>query len=281
MMNSRSILPAFFLLLASVAVANAQTRPTTGTGSAVRRAGSDPTLPDLIFVDAGGGYHFNTYDVSETRTDPYYAETKTWTANYSLKNAPTFAIGGGVRVWRHLLAGATFTRFEDSQAAGITGQVPNPFVFNKPRDFSGTSQPLTHQEQTVHVSALWRTRVSPNVEVGAFGGPSFISLKRDFVSDVQFTEEYPYDTATFSGAVAQQVSKSSVGFHVGADLAWYFTRNIGVTGTVRYAHANAAITTPAGNPLSLKLGGAETTAGVRISFGGRPAAPARPAARKP
>jgi hypothetical protein len=120
------------------------------------------------------------------------------------------------------------------------------------------------------VSALWRVRVSPKMEVGVGGGPSFISLQRDFVKDVEFTEQYPYDTATFSRAVTEQVKKSCVGFHVGGDLAWFLTHNIGVSGTVRYSHANADITTPANNAISMKVGGVETTVGLRLSFGGRP-----------
>src|SRR4029079_8536533 len=107
------------------------------------------------------------------------------------------------------------------------------------------------------------------------GRPSFISLQQDFVKDVEFTEQYPYDTATFSRAVTEHVKKSFVGFHVGGDLAWFFTHNIGVSGTVRYSHANADITTPANNTISMKLGGVETTVGVRLSFGGRPIVPVR------
>ena len=144
--------------------------------------------PELVFIDVGGGYHFNTFDVSETRTEPYFAETKSWTASYSLGNAPTFAFGGGVRAWHNLVVAATFTSFKDEEPSNITGSVPNPFFFNKPRSFSGTSDPLTHQEQTVHVSAIWRVRVSPKLEVGVGGGPSFISLQQDFVKDVEFTE---------------------------------------------------------------------------------------------
>ncbi len=164
----------------------------------------------------------------------------------------------------------TFTSFKDEEPSNITGSVPNPFHFNQPRSFAGTSDPLTHQEQTVHVSALWRVRVSPTIEVGVGGGPSFISVQQDFVKDVEFNEQYPFDTATFSRAVTEQVKQSFVGFHVGGDLAWYFTRNIGVSGTVRYSHANADVTTPANNQISMKVGGVETTVGVRLSFGGRP-----------
>ena len=64
------------------------------------------------------------------------------------------------------------------------------------------------------------------------------------------------------------MTNSYVGFHVGGDLAWYFTHNVGVSGTVRYSHANADITTPANNPIPMKLGGVETTVGLRLSFGG-------------
>lgn len=269
MITRRNALPTLVLLISSAAVAGAQTaRPVTAAPA--KAPASTGSWPDLVFIDVGVGYHFNALDFSETRTDPYFAEKKSWTANYSVKNAPTFAVGGGVRAWHNLVAAVAFTSAKDDEPASITGSVPNPFFFNKTRDFSGTSDALTHQEQTVHVSALWRARVSPKIEVGVGGGPSFISLHQDFVKDVEFTEQYPYDTATFSRAVTESVKKSYVGFHVGGDLAWYFTRNIGVSGTVRYSHANADITTPADNAISMKLGGVETTVGVRLSLGGRP-----------
>ncbi len=270
MITRRNALPTLVLLLASAAVAGAQTTKPAPAAPAAKPV-STASWPDLVFIDAGGGYHFNTFDFTETRKDPYYAETKSWTATYSLKNAPTFAIGGGVRAWHNLVAAVTFTSFKDDEPSNITGSVPNPFHFREPRDFNGTSDPLTHQEQAVHVSALWRVRVSPKIEVGVGGGPSFISLTQDFVKDVEFTEQYPFDTATFSRAVTEQVKKSYVGFHVSGDLAWYFTHNIGVSGTVRYSHANADIQTPADNAISMTLGGVETTVGVRLAFGGRPA----------
>ena len=277
MITRRNALPTLVLLLASAAAAGAQTTKPPHAAPAVKAKPpiNTKSWPELVFIDVGGGYHFNTFDVSETHTEPYFAETKSWTASYSLANAPTFAVGGGVRAWHNLVAAVTFTSFKDDATSDITGSVPNPFFFNKPRSFSGTSDPLTHQEQTVHVSALWRVRVSPTLEVGVGGGPSFISLQQDFVKDVEYTEQYPFDTATFSRAVTDQVKQSSVGFHVGGDLAWYFTHNIGVSGTVRYSHANADITTPANNTISMKVGGVETTVGLRLSFGGRPVSTVR------
>ena len=263
-------LPTLALLLAFGSAVGAQTTKPKTTAPATKPKTSTASWPDLVFIDAGGGYHFNTFDFTETRTDPYFAEKKSWTASYSLQNAPMFAVGGGVRAWHNLVAAVTFTSFKDDEPSNISGSVPNPFFFNKTRSFAGTSDPLTHQEHTLHVSALWRVHVSPKMEVGVGGGPSFIALTQDFVKDVEFTEQYPYTTATFSRAVTEQVKDSYVGLHVGGDLAWYFTRNIGVSGTLRYSHANADITTPANNHVSMKLGGVETTVGVRLSFGGRP-----------
>jgi hypothetical protein len=257
-------------LLASATASQAQMRPATPVKPAKPAVRYDPTLPDLVFIDAGGGYRFNSLNFTESRTEPYFAETKSWTADYSVKNGPLFAIGGGARVWRHVVVGATFTHFKDDEPATITGKIPNPFFFNKDRTISGTADALAHQEQTLHLSGIWRSRVTPAFELGVFGGPSFISLKRDFVSDVQFQEAYPFDTATFTGAVTSEVSKSCLGFHVGADLAWFFTRNIGVSGAVRFSRATADLTTPAGNATSLDVGGTDATVGVRISLGGRP-----------
>src|SRR6478752_7752950 len=73
---------------------------TTATASAQSVAvSSHPTsrsktaaLPARVFVDVGGGYRFGTLDFAESHSDPYFAQEKTWTADYSVKNAPTLEL---------------------------------------------------------------------------------------------------------------------------------------------------------------------------------------------
>jgi len=85
---------------------------------------------------------------------------------------------------------------------------------------------------------------------------------------VLFAEAYPFTTATFTRAISQEASQTHVGFHLGGDVAWFFTRHLGVSATIRFTRANATLTTPAGGAVPVHLGGLETTAGFRVALGG-------------
>ena len=256
------VLLTFGVLGLTVAAA-AQSAPPIGHQS---DATTHP-LPSRVFIDVAVGYRFGTLDFSETKSDPYFAETKSWTADYSVKSGPSFQVGGGVRVWQGLMCMAAYSRFEDSSGASLTGSVPNPFFFDKARAIAGESAALSHTEQTLHLSALWTAAVSPALEVGVFGGPSIVSLRQSYVRDVLFDDGYPYLTATFTQAAATKESQTAVGFNIGGNVAWFFSRHLGVSGTVRFSRVSASLNTAAGNAVPVNLGGVETAVGLRISGG--------------
>ena len=60
-------------------------------------------------------------------------------------------------------------------------------------------------------------------------------MKQGIVNDFEITEAYPYDTATFSRGLTTTVDESKVGFNVGADVGYFFTRQVGVGGTVQWS----------------------------------------------
>src|SRR5687767_10208596 len=96
------------------------------SGSAVTK----PVLPSRVFVNLNGGFQSNTLSFGDTRTDPWFGESASWTADYRVKSGPQFDLGGGVRIWRNLLAQVSYSQFRDTHAAAIVGQVPHPFFFS-------------------------------------------------------------------------------------------------------------------------------------------------------
>jgi len=99
------------------------------------------------------------------------------------------------------------------------------------------------------------------------------------VKDVQYREQYPYDTAEFSVAPAEDASETAFGFHVGADVTWLLSRQFGVGGTVRYTRASVDLASPAGGSVSFDAGGFQAAVTVKVRF--MPKAfpgPAKPAA---
>ena len=230
------------------------------------------------FVTFGAGAQITSTDFSETQSEPLNQEQKTWTANYAVKTGLEFEVGGGWRVWRNLFAAATYSRFHESRSADISAQIPHPFFFNQPRSISGESLALSHDENAVHLSAWWIVPAGRRFEVGIFGGPSIISVSRPLVKDVQYSDEYPYDTATFSEAPVGDVSKTAIGVHGGVDVTWLLSRQIGVGGTLRYARAGIDLSTPAGGATSFDAGGLQAAVVLKVRILGKPPArvPVRP-----
>jgi hypothetical protein len=240
-------------------------RPIAKPSSATTKK---PMLPSRVFINLNGGFQSNTLSFGDTRTDPLSGESASWTADYRVKSGPQFDLGGGVRVWRNLLAQVSYARFRDTQAAAIAGEVPHPFFFSQPRAIAGDSPALKQQEQSFHVAAAWTFPVTKHLDVSVFGGPSVYLLKRDLIANVTYADNYPYDSATFSQATVERVSTRDLGFHAGADVTWLFTRSVGVGAVVRFTRASVALDSPANaGTVSLDLGGLQFGGGLRLRLG--------------
>lgn len=253
------------LLLAATGTAAGQ-----ATAPAARTAGTGPEWDSRGFLALSGGVRLGTVTFDETTRQTIGGEDFVWTADYEVQPGLAFDVSGGARVWRRLVAAVSFTRTTDSQPAIITGSVPHPFFFEQPRDISGESEDLSHVEQAIHVSAMWVAPAGRHLEVSVFGGPSFVDVRRDLIADVRYTEEYPYDEATFAAATAEEVKERAIGFHAGADVTWLFTPTAGLGVTGRYTRAPIELDTPAGNTVDFDAGGFQIVAGLRLRFGGAP-----------
>jgi opacity protein-like surface antigen len=108
--------------------------------------------------------------------------------------------------------------------------------------------------------------VSRRVQAMVFGGPSMFRVKQDVVNDFNFTDSYPFDEATFTGGVTNTVSKSKIGFNVGADVSYFFTPQLGVGGTAQYSGTNLDITSAGGDTVDIRAGGFQAGGGVRLRF---------------
>ena len=174
-------------------------------------------------------------------------------------------VGGSVRVWRNLAVGAIVTWLAHETDANVAGQLPHPFRFDRPRSVSGTAT-LARTETAVHVQAQWVVAFGRAVAVTLFGGPTWFNAAQDLLVDITFEQAYPFDTATYSGANTSERSASTVGAHVGADVAYYFSGRVGVGGTVRFSRGSVEFDSPDGDALKSDVGGVHTAGGLRIRF---------------
>jgi hypothetical protein len=101
--------------------------------------------------------------------------------------------------------------------------------------------------------------------VTIFGGPSFFQVEQTIVTNFDYSESYPFDTATFSRAITNTQSESKMGFNVGGDVAYFFSNDVGVGGTLQYSGATVEMTVPSGTA-DVKAGGLQVGGGLRLRF---------------
>jgi hypothetical protein len=252
---------AVVLTVAVCAPADAQVRPTQPRPAPRPQR---PVLSEKVFISVGGLFQVGANDFVDTATIRENVEDGRLETDYEVGSGPAFDVSAGVVVWRNLAVGAGVTRFSKSTLTSVNAQVPHPFFFNQPRsvtgDFSGTRSELAFHVQMRGVFPL-----NNRMMFTAFGGPSFFTVKQSIVTDLDYTESYPFDSATFSRAVGAEQSESRVGFNVGGDISYFFSRQVGIGFTAQYAGATVEMTVPSGTA-DVKAGGGQIGGGFRLRF---------------
>ncbi len=221
-------------------------------------------INEKVFFSAGGLFQVNSNDFTDTATIRRNAENGRLETAYDVGGGVAFEASGSYLVWKQLAVGVGLTLFSSSTTTEIDAQVPHPFFFNTPRTVTGEFDG-DRSETAVHVQARWLVPINTNMTVTVFGGPSFFSVKQDIVSDFEYSESYPFDTATFTRAIASSQSESAIGFNVGGDVSYFFTPNVGVGGMVQYSGATVEMTVPSGTA-DVKAGGLQVGGGIRLRF---------------
>jgi hypothetical protein len=244
----RHLTLATVLLLA----AGGSVRAQTGSGTDWRGRG---------YLTVTGDYQASSSSFDGMLTLPKFVESEKVTSTYKIVSAPGFDLAGGVRIWRNLAVGGGLTRFTTRNPAAVSASIPHPFFFNRARQISGDAG-IRHQETAVHVHAAWVAPVGSRWEIAIFGGPSLFTVAQGLVTDISYNDSYPYDTPAFVGASIENQSKSKIGAHAGADVAFIFARHIGVSGVVRFSRSSLRYGTANGQSVRFDAGGVQAGVGL-------------------
>ena len=227
------------------------------------------------FVTINGGYQVASTDFADnvvftqaTRNGLVwlFVEEGDLDAGYPVDTGVALDVSGGVRVWQNLAIGVGVSRFRRDVDASVTARIPHPFFFDQHRPVSGSAVGPRRQEIAVHVQALWIVPVNDRLDLALFGGPTFVDVTQDLVTEVEFTESFPFDAATFTGATTREQSKSCIGFNVGVDLAFYFSGNVGVGWLARFSRATIDLASEDGGTVKVDAGGVHIAGGLRLRF---------------
>jgi hypothetical protein len=216
-------------------------------------------------VAVNGGYQPSTTTFDDRFTFDLNRETATTDVSYPVEAGALFDAGVGVRLWKGVGIGAAVSRFSVDGTVDASATLPHPLFFQRNREVSGESGGLERSETAVHIQALYQLPLSGRLQVVLSGGPSIVDIKQSLVTGVNYTEEFPYDTATFVGVDSRQIAGTAPGFNVGADLRWLFSRSVGVGGLVRFTRATVDLTVD-NRTIQVDAGGAQVAAGLRLAF---------------
>src|SRR3954469_12578129 len=144
-------------LCAAPQIASAQTMQWTDKGYAT--------------LNIGG--QVGSHDLDTNSTFPLYDETATVTSTQKVSGGAFFEVGGAYRVWgNNLLAGVSFSHTGSDADVAITGSIPDPVFFDRPRTVNSTQSGAKHSENALYLNAIWMIPVANKLDVGVFGGPA-------------------------------------------------------------------------------------------------------------
>jgi hypothetical protein len=226
-------------------------------------AGAQPLPRFTIAVNAG--YQPSSTSFDDSFTFDLNRETASVETDYPVDAGPFFDAGAGYRFWRGLGAGVAFSRFSVDNTVQVEATLPHPLFFQRNRQISGETGGLSREETGVHIQAQYHLPPFGGLFVVLAGGPSVLDIQQSIVTDVNFTEAFPFDTATYVGVDSQRVTGTTTGFNVGADFRWMFARNIGVGGLIRYTHGRVDLTRN-GRTVTVDAGGTLVGGGLRLAF---------------
>lgn len=247
-------------VLAFAAAADAQVRAPAGA-----RTPQTPTVRTTIGVSGG------------VQT-PGRTESQSFSVEKNLEAAPiTTTLGLGTAALLDVTVALTHapSRFGGSVSLSsvsrrfggdVAAQIPHPFFFNTPRPVNGSVSGLLDTEIALHLDVTYELWRSARADLVGFAGGSFFRVTQDLVTDVIYSDTYPYDTATFQSAQTTRASADARGLNLGGDLTWKISRRVGIGVLVRYAHASATLTPSVGDSVSARVGGLQIGAGVRLLY---------------
>lgn len=234
-------------------------------GAAAPAAAQSRAWPERFWFGVSGGVQPTVNSFDDAFERPLYLETERVTVGYPVKGGALIAASGGARIWKRLTIGAGVTRYNRRGAAEVTARLPHPFFDERFREIEGTTT-TTRRETGVHLLIGWMMPLSDKLRLIVTAGPSVLNVGQTLVTDVQFAEVFPYDTAEFTRATTTTAKRTATGFNAGADVFWMFSRRIGAGGALQIARARARLDAGSGRTVSVDAGGAQASVGVRVIF---------------
>lgn len=233
----------------------------SAAGSVAPAAGAD-----RVRIVLNGAFDTGSLDYAESHTFKAFAEEGKIDTEYSTSTGKGFELGLHWRFKGHLGVMASVASTNRDGTASVSASLPHPLYLNQPRQATTTQEGLSYRETTIHVDFVYTISSGKSLEFFLFAGPSFVKVKSDLVTQLNYNQSYPYDEVTVTGVDLSNVSNNVVGFNVGAGLDFRIGKNFGLGAQVRYTTASVKLAPPEGSTISIDAGGFQAAVGVRLFF---------------
>jgi hypothetical protein len=249
------------LMTIGASSAAAQTQTPAGVQPLAGRA--------TVFLNVG--LQIGSQDVTRSSTFSIYEEdARLDISQNDIEGGGFFEIGGSYRFMDRIGAGLSYLGVDSKADGTVEGSIPHPLVFDQFRQLSGSASDLRHKESAVHLFATYLMPMTEKIDVTFSAGPSFFNISQDFIRTVTFSETPPFTSVTLDSVETARLKQNGVGFNIGADATYGLTRfmgfDVGAGAMIRYTRGSADFELNEGDEVSVKGGGFQFGAGLRVRF---------------
>jgi Outer membrane protein beta-barrel domain len=231
-------------------------------GAALPAAAQETAWGDNGYVSFNGLYDASSKSYQTTTEQTINLESTLLTTRHERRPMLVYDLMAGGRVKGNLGFGFAVTYARVSADAEVTGPIPHPFFFDRPRTLSGAVS-LDREDLAVHLDAMWLLPVSEAFQIALFGGPTWFQLKQDTIASIEIDDAYPFDAASLGSFTSATTKGSRFGFNAGVDASYFFSQKLGVHALVRYSDGTVDLGNAAA---SIEVGGVQAGAGIRIRY---------------
>lgn len=224
---------------------------------------------ERAYATLNWAYESGSTDLIGSTEIPLYDEIGRFDTNAKANNGPMFDFSGGARVWRNFSVGIAFHRVVSKTDVQLTGSIPHPLFFNRPRTVDQQLPGFERHEHAVHLQFGYMFPVNEKVDVHVYAGPSFFNVSQDRLVSVAVGESgFPFGSVV-TQPVVQRHKDSPTGGHFGADVSyrlWTFNQiKLGAGGFFRFAKASTTFEM-LDTDIDSDVGGAQVGFGLRVRF---------------
>jgi hypothetical protein len=216
---------------------------------------------DQVFVSVNFGGQTQPHTLEATATTAVYGQTATARTTTGIDGGPIFDLSGEYRFMKYagigIGVGAGFSTFGKTGDLSGVASVPHPVFFNQHAEVAIPARDAKRNERSVYLTVVGSYRVTEEIEVAAFIGPSFLHADQELVTGIAV----PPGTQDITTIVEKQ-SANGAGVIAGLDVSYFVTDRIGAGGFMRYN--GGSVDLPAAE--NVKVGGFQLGVGVRIRY---------------